>query len=490
MNTHRWYRMPSALTSLLLMLVLAIGSVRASSSLQTETGFASIDAYVTEQVNRLGIPGLALGIVQDGQIAHLQGFGVADQAGQAVTPQTPFYLASLTKSFTAVAVMQLVEAEKIDLDAPVQTYLPWFELADSEASASITVRNLLNHTTGISRADGDREWAEERASEEMIGNLKTVQLIQPVGTTYEYSNLNYIIAGWIVEQVGGESYADYVSEHIFEPLDMRHSYASRAPALSDGLAVGHRYMFAHAFVASAEGRFGLASGGLIASVEDMSHYAIAHLKGGRYGDSSILSPQGIAELHAPAVPVGEDGHYGMGWVVGTLDGMRLLTHSGALTNFRTSILLLPETGWGVILLSNANGFEQLLQIDVLSRRVAGMLVGDPPEPVTLPLHFRFLYWTLLLTPFAQVIGTALGWRSWRHKGRGRILLTVVLYGGVALLWLFGVPQLTFPIWPDMHRAYPEMFYGLITGAALGIGWSVIYAVMNLRAQRARQSAGD
>ena len=244
----------------------------------------------------------------------------------------------------------------------------------------------------------------------MMSDLKTVQLTNPVGAAYEYSNLNYDIAGWIVEQASGQAYADYVAEHIFEPLDMRHSYAFRAPALADGLADGHRYMFAHAFVARAEGRFGLASGGLIASVEDMSHYAMAHLNDGDYGDTSILSPQGMAELHAPAVPMGADQHYGMGWVVGTLDGIPLLWHSGALSNFRTSTLLLPETSDAVILLANATGFEQIFQIDQLSKQVAGMLIGKSPEPVSVPIHMRFLYWTLLLTPFFQVIGIAYDWQ--------------------------------------------------------------------------------
>ena len=135
MNTLKGYRIFSALICLTLMLALTIGNVNASPTQQAETDFAAIDAYVTEQMNNLGIPGMALGIVQDGQIVHLQGFGVADSSGRTVTPQTPFYIGSVTKSFTALAVMQLVEAGKIDLDAPVQTYLPWFELADKEASA-------------------------------------------------------------------------------------------------------------------------------------------------------------------------------------------------------------------------------------------------------------------------------------------------------------------------------------------------------------------
>lgn len=114
MNTLKWWnRIFSALICLTLMPVLTIGTVSASPGPQAETHFAAIDAYVTEQMNNLGIPGMALGIVHDGQIVHLQGFGVADSSERAVTPQTPFYISSLTKSFTALAVGNRLPALRI-----------------------------------------------------------------------------------------------------------------------------------------------------------------------------------------------------------------------------------------------------------------------------------------------------------------------------------------------------------------------------------------
>src|SRR3989454_11052600 len=110
---------------------------------------ASIDAYISAQMQANHIPGVALGLVHNDQIVHLRGFGSADQSGRAVTTHTPFLLASVSKSFTALAVMQLVEAGKVELDAPVQRYLPWFRLADPVASARISVRHLLYHTSGL-----------------------------------------------------------------------------------------------------------------------------------------------------------------------------------------------------------------------------------------------------------------------------------------------------------------------------------------------------
>jgi CubicO group peptidase (beta-lactamase class C family) len=114
-------------------------------------GAAAIDAFVETQRQRHGIQGLALAVVRGDEILHVQGYGTAG-GGRTVVPETPFYLGSVPKSFTALAAMQLVEAGRLELDRPVQDYLPWFEVADPQASAQITVRHLLNQTSGLSRA--------------------------------------------------------------------------------------------------------------------------------------------------------------------------------------------------------------------------------------------------------------------------------------------------------------------------------------------------
>lgn len=117
--------------------------------------FAALDAYVEAELRAAGLPGMALAIVQGDRIAHLRGFGVAGPSGRPVTAQTPFLIGWVSKSFSALAVMQLVEAGEIELDAPVRRYLPWFQVVGAEASARITVRSLLNHTSGLSeRSEG------------------------------------------------------------------------------------------------------------------------------------------------------------------------------------------------------------------------------------------------------------------------------------------------------------------------------------------------
>ena len=186
------------------------------------------------------IPGLALGIVEGDRIAYVRGFGEADDSGNDVTPQTPFIIGSVSKSFTALAVMQLVEANKIELDAPVQRYLPWFRVADEKASAEITVRHLLNHTSGLStktgrsfQGDGD---TSDTALEQAVRKLDSAELTAPVGSKHQYSTVNYSVLGLIVQTVAGQSYESYVQAKIFDPLRMRNSYTSEAAAQPQGLA--------------------------------------------------------------------------------------------------------------------------------------------------------------------------------------------------------------------------------------------------------------
>ena len=289
-----------------------------------------------------------------------------------------------------------------------------------------------------------------------------------------------------MEKVSGQSYADFVTQRIFEPLDMRHSYTSRTPALANGLSEGHYYMFGHVF--GNEGATPpayLPAGFLIASAEDMSHYAIAQLNDGRYDKSSILSPQGITELHAPAIPTRGNQHYALGWNTSPLDGMPIVWHNGDTGRNHSIVMLMPERGSGFVLLANASGFEQLDQVDNVAIGVLNMLNGKPSTPVSLPFPSRFLYWTILLTPLLMIMGIAFSWRHRQIKGVGHIIMTVVLYGGVALFWLFGIPKVIgSPIWPGIWFYFPELAYGLIVGATLGIGWSVVYTAMSLMMRRA------
>lgn len=393
--------------------------------------YDAIDAYIDEQMRRLKIPGVSLAIVEGDKIVHRRGFGKARPGGDAPTPQTPFFIGSLTKSFTALAVMQLVEAGKIELDAPAQRYLPWFRVADPEASSQITVRHLLNQTSGLPQSPGLANLADfdnrSDATERQVRALSHLKLTRPVGSKFEYSNLNYNVLGLIVESASRESYADYVQHHIFDPLDMRHSYTSIVEAQQDDLAMGYRYWFG---VPVAARNLpipcgSLPSGQLISSAEDIAHYLLAYLNDGRYGDAQILSPAGIAEMHHPAAEINEMGmslgHYGMGWISDGIGKSRIVSHSGIVPDFGAFMALAPEPKKGVILLFNANHATMKMTYDEVGMNAARLLAGQPPTPH----RFDALPWmmpAMLLIPILQVIGvitTLQQLRRWRLEPERR-----------------------------------------------------------------------
>ena len=245
---------------------------------------AAIDAYIQERMQELKIPGAALAIVQGDQIDYLQGYGVADSSGRAITPQTPFMLASVSKSFTALAIMQLADDGRLYLDAPVQFYLPWFKVANESAASQLTVRQLLYQTSGFSEIDGNKINLDSNMAEDaLVANMKrlaTTELINTTGDAFEYSNINYGLLGAIVEAASGQSYETYIQQNIFAPLDMKNSYTSLSEAQAGGSTRGYYPFFG---VPALYDPFMLYSraitpwAGLFSSVEDMAHYLIAHL---------------------------------------------------------------------------------------------------------------------------------------------------------------------------------------------------------------------
>ena len=427
------YLFPTILGCMMLALIPQMFNKPAQAkSTSSSTLHDAIDAYIEEQMQRLNIPGVSLAIVEDDQIVHLRGFGQARPGGETPTPQTPFFIGSLTKSMTALAVMQLVEAGKIEMDAPVQRYLPWFRVADPQASAEMTVRHLLNQTSSLPTSSGEIQMADfdnsPDAAERQARALSTLMLTRPVGSAFEYSNVNYNLLGLIIEAASGESYADYIQKHIFTPLEMSHSYTSLSVAKQNGLAMGHRYWFAIPFVApnTPVPSGSLPSGQIISCSEDVAHYMIALLNGGRYGNAQILSEEGITEMHRG---VADDsvmgislGQYGMGWFVDESGKTKLVWHSGTTPDFGAFIALLPEQRKGLVLLFNANHHWFTPVLSDFGAGAAALFAGDQPNPIQFVGVIPWMLRGLLLIPLIQTIGVAATLRllrRWHHEPERR-----------------------------------------------------------------------
>jgi CubicO group peptidase (beta-lactamase class C family) len=495
----RGHRRTAVTGALLAVLVLA-GAFLASrpggsdaADPRNGTTLAAIDAFVEEEMDAQRIPGLALAVVRDGRIVHARGFGEADSSGRAVSPQTPFVIGSLSKSVTALAVMQLVEAGKVELDAPVQRYLPWFRVADEEASARITVRHLLNQTSGLStktgrsfQGSGD---TSDAALERAVRKLSTAELTEPAGETHQYSTINYSVLGLVVQEVSGGSYERYVQEHVFEPLGMRNSFTSETEAEPRGLATGHNYWFGRPAAADLPYNRGLLPAGyLISSAEDLGRYAIAQLNGGRYGGAAVLSRAGTAELQRPAVETPEDGtSYGMGWFVGPVNGIPAVFHQGETFSYHANVVLLPGRDQGVVVLMNAENSLDLFvrgRMGSVADGVVSLLEGEEPPapPSSLPI---FLVYTVLFGVVAlqawlvtrsvsalrrrRVPAGRFGWKS-------RTALSLVLN----LLWaafvLVLLPKQLGVSLPTLAQGMPDVAYLLLASGLVALGWGVVKTV--------------
>ncbi len=471
----------------------------------SRTSYKSIDTYIEEQMHRLSIPGLSLVIVEGDRIVHVRGFGRARPGGEAPTLHTPFFIGSLTKSFTALAVMQLVEAGKIELDALVQRYLPWFGVADPEASARMTVRYLLNQTSGMPTLAGELALADfddrPDATERQVRALSTLKT-NPVGEKCEYSNLNYNVLGLIIETASGESYADYIKNHIFNPLGMSHSYTSHEVAKQNGLAMGYRYWFSRTFPAPnlPIPHGSLPAGELISSAEDMAHYLIAHLNGGRYGDAQVLSSAGVDELHRGVkeyIAFGiSSGLYGMGWFDLDIGQTKTFSHSGNVPDFSAFMALIPEQKKGMVMLLNADPYGLPPVLEEVGLNATALLAGQQPTPIKMD----FIQWVmrlLPLIPLLQLVGvftTLRSLRRWHENpalrpGRGRmwgqhILLPLIpnLSLTAVLVYLRSNGLLRF-----MHLFMPDLSWIIRISGGFACVWAFLRTgliLQNLRKTRA------
>ena len=479
-------------------LTLCFTPARGAAARATPTpDFAAIDAFVESERQALRIPGLALGIVQGDRIVHLKGFGSADPSGRAVTPQTPFLIGSNAKSMTAMAIMQLVEAGTIDLDLPVQRYLPWFRVADAGASGRITVRQLLTHTSGLPTMAGAEHFLDGAAYPgvliDRVRALHTLRLNRAPGERYEYANMNYVVLAVVIEAVSGQPFARSIEQHIFAPLGMARSYLSQTQARANGAARGYQHIFGQPVPSDQPFIHGaLGAGWIYASAEDMARYLSAYLNAGRIGEIEVLSLEGIETLLRPAVEQGGERFYGLGWDVWSDAGVRIVGHNGGTSDFTALQRLIPEQRLGFVILMNTWSMPQITRVTAIGEGVTSLLLGrEPAPPAPDPLPF-ILYGVPMGVISLQLLATVLAARTLRRvrhdpgRPHGRRQL-VALLGGLMVchvawgaLPLLVLPRLIgFPV-PLLRVYIPDVGWLILASAALGLVHGVICGMLALR----------
>lgn len=350
---------------------------------------ADLRTYIEAERDRLHIPGVAVGIVH-GNDEWFTGFGVTNvEAPAPVDEATIFQIGSNTKTYLATAIMCEVEAGRIDLDAPVQRYLPSFQLGEGGDAAAVTVRHLLTHTGGW---DGD--WTlthpvggrNDDALARTIEAMPDAEVLTPPGSLFHYNNAGFTIAGRILEVVRDRPFEEAINELLFQPLGLEHSVWFADEAIRFRTAVGHIIRNGQPEVAPTWelARASFPAGAIACDIRDLLTWGRFHLGDGVAADGTrILSADSMTQLHDPQVEVGDVTEaVGLSWMRATVDGAPTVSHSGG-TNGQISLhTTYPEQQAAIGIVTNADVGGELAR--TVSRFIQSRLLGldaRDPEPV-------------------------------------------------------------------------------------------------------------
>ena len=369
--------------------------------------FSVIDKIYKEYADSNHLPGIAFGIVVDGKLVYTGNQGYTDiEKKIPVTSSSLFRIASMSKSFTAMAILKLRDEGKLNLDDPAYLYIPELKnLKYPTADAPhITIRHLLTHGAGFPEDNpwGDRQLADnDKDLMEFIG--KQISFSNPPGIAYEYSNLGFALLGKIVTKVSGMRYQDYIKKNIWEPLGMKTTTYEYGDVAADKLAHGYRWLnekwneetLLHD---TPDGSWG-SMGAMISSIDEFANYMAFHLSAwppGNAKDDGPIKRSSVREMHHPwrvngfnpayTFPNGKICAvttaycYGLGWMK-DCDGKVYIAHSGGLPGFGSQWRIMPDYGIGVVAFANRTyapmGFVNLKVLDTLIK-IAGL------KPMQLP----------------------------------------------------------------------------------------------------------
>ena len=309
---------------------------------------SAIDAYITHEMDSQHIPGLSLGVVRDGKVVLAKGYGKASvELDAPVTPTTLFALASVSKQFTAAAILLLVEAGKVGLNDSLTNYFTWVPKEWSE----VKVRHLLTHTSGIREEEqkGDFfEWEREEHNQEEIVRTAFGPLLARPGEKYRYSNTEYRVLGMLIEKVSGQSYWDFLEQHIFRPLGMGATRNSDPQTVIPNRARGYGFSDGHLInrePVSASAAF--SDGALISSVLDMVKWDAA------LNSEKLLKKSSLEEMWTPVrLGDGTTSNYGFGWFLEPVKNHKAVAHGGDMPGFTSFIWRFIDDRLTVIVLAN------------------------------------------------------------------------------------------------------------------------------------------
>lgn len=340
------------------------------------------DKFVTKTMEEWKVPGLGISVLKDGKVILSQGFGFRDvKQGLPVTSQTLFAIGSCTKAFTAVTMGILVDEGKLDWDKPVREYLPSFKLKDPFATERMTPRDLVCHRSGLPRHD--LMWYNSSSGRrELFERLQYLEPSKDFRTTYQYQNLMFMTAGYMVGKVAATGWEKFVRNRIFVPLGMNNSnFSVNDSKKAPDFALPYREKDDKIIEIPFRNIDTVGPAGSINSnVTDMANWLYLNLNKGKFGEQQIISEARLKEIHSPQMISSRSfkydetfySTYGMGWGITAYRGHLMLQHGGGIDGFTALVTFMPRDSIGIVILTNRSGTPLP---SIIARNVYDRLLG-------------------------------------------------------------------------------------------------------------------
>ena len=345
--------------------------------------------FILERAFKTGLPSIAISLIVDGKVVYEKGFGYRDLGnGLPATPQTIYGIGSVTKSFTALAIMQLYEKGLLSPDDPAEKYLP-FEL--KVKGEPVKIHHLLTHSSGIPALAyaealirgyiGETDyWLPIVSYEELFAFLRKAPewATAKPGEKFFYLNEGYVLLGYIIEKLSGVKYEEYLKKNIFKPLEMENTlFIGECPK---GKEIAVPYIIHKGEKIKKSYPQGItADGGILSCVRDLSNYLLMYMNEGVFKGNEIVSAKTIEEMTKPHVPIPysifEKDGYGYGWRITDFFGHKLVRHSGSILVSTAFAGFIPEKKTGVVVLANASGYP----LSYIGMYALALIIGKDPE---------------------------------------------------------------------------------------------------------------
>lgn len=424
-----------------------------SFSLAAEGGDKAeqIKTFMNKALEEYQIPGASLAVVHKGQIVFQDSWGTMSD-GSAVNADTTFLIGSLSKPLTSLAIMMLVEDGKIKLDESIETYIPWFNY-QADGAKSITVRHLLEQTSGIGAYDGmkvtDQQGRDkQKGITQAVTELSGVELCHVPGETYEYNSANYLLLGAIIEAVSKQSFSTFMDTHIFSPLGMNHTAADYDSTVNKGFVPGFYSWFGNPVKGNGlYDQAGAPYGYMSSSVSDLAKFITFMLHGGE-----LITEPSLKLLQTPPE---NNRRYGFGWHF-PRSGEKYPYHTGATPEYRAELFFIPEKDLGAVLLMNK--YHEMEAASYVSIMKGIRAIMDGQNPQLAEMNFSVQWITLGVTLLLAIISAVSLIRLYRKNTMNKTLWLSM--GAFSVMFAVGlIPLFTYSMdipWRTVGLFLPDI----------------------------------